>query len=78
MKRECSIMKSKGRENAQAQASAQKPGTPKKNLFCSLQSRSDQEISQDVVNGILKLFFFDLYALLDQEATLSVVTLLYP
>ena len=68
------MMRTQGRENSQAQAGAPNPYTPKKNHFYSLQSRSDQEISSGVVTDMLKIFFFDLYALLDPGATLSFVT----
>ena len=45
-----------------------------KNHFYTIQSRSDQESSRDVVTGMLKLFSFDVYGLLDRGATLSFVT----
>ena len=63
------MMKTQGGENSQAQASSQNPDAPMKNHFYSLQSRSDQEISQDMVTGVLKLFYFYVYALLDPGET---------
>ena len=69
-------MKSQGREIVQAQEIALNPDAPKKNCFYALQSWGDQESSLDMVTGMLKLFCFDVYALLGQEATLSFVTLL--
>ena len=56
MKRDFPMMKSQGRENAQAKAIALNPNSPKKNVFYVLQSRSDQESSLDVVINMLKLF----------------------
>ena len=64
------MMKNQGRENAQAQASAPNPDAPKKNHFYALQSCSDQESSTEVVTGMLKLFSFNVYALLDPGAIL--------
>ncbi|XP_015087151.1 uncharacterized protein LOC107030364 [Solanum pennellii] len=71
IKIDCPMMRIQGRANSQDQESAPNPYTPKKNRFYALQYRSDQEISSDAVTDMLKLFFLDLYALLDPGATLS-------
>ena len=70
MKKNCHMRKSQERENSRAQASVPNPDAPKKNCFYTLKSLSDQESSPGVVTGKLKLFSFDVYALLDQGATL--------
>lgn len=49
---------------------------PKKNRFYALRFRGEQENSPDVVTDMLKIFTFDVYALLDSGATLSFVTTL--
>ena len=74
MKRDCTMMKSQGRENAQAQASALNSDAPKKNHFYSFQSRSDKERSPDVVAGMLIFFYLAVYDFFDLGATLSFVT----
>ena len=58
------------KEGAQAQASAPNSDAPKENYFYALQSCSDQESSTEVVTGMLKLFSFNVYALLDPGAIL--------
>ena len=45
-----------GRENAQAQTSDPNSDALKKNLFCALQPQGDQEISSNVVTGMLQVF----------------------
>ena len=47
---------------------------PKKINFYFLRSRHEQEISPDVVTGMLKIFTLDVYDLLDPGATFSFVT----
>ena len=47
---------------------------PKKNRFYSLRFRGEQESSPDLVTGMFKVLFIDVYALLDQGSTLSFVT----
>ncbi|XP_049397357.1 uncharacterized protein LOC125861527 [Solanum stenotomum] len=47
--------------------------TPKQNRFYALQTKGNQEGSPDVVTGMLKVFYFDVYALVDPGATLSFV-----
>ena len=44
------------------------------NHLYAMGSRQDQENSPDVVTGMLRVFSFDVYALLDPGATLSFVT----
>ena len=45
-----------------------------KNHNKALHSRVEQKIYPDVVIGMLQVFSIDVYALLDQDATLSLVT----
>ena len=73
IKKHCPMIKTQGGENSQAQANAPNSNALKKNCFYTLKSRSDQESSLDVVTDMLKLFSFDIYALLDPRATLSFV-----
>ena len=56
MKRYCPMMKDHGTKNAQAQECSPNSGAPKKNHFCALQSRGDQQSSLDVVTGMLHYF----------------------
>nr|XP_004237286.1 uncharacterized protein LOC101250208 [Solanum lycopersicum] len=76
MKRYFPMIKSQVRKNSQDQASAPNLDALKKNRFYALQSQSDQESSVDVVTVMLKLFSFEVYALLDPGPTSSFVTLL--
>ena len=64
MKSDCPILRDQGRENKQAQASCSNDDSPKKNYFYALQSRFDQELPQDVVTGMLKVFSTNDYKLL--------------
>ncbi|XP_069145531.1 uncharacterized protein [Solanum lycopersicum] len=50
----------------------------KKNRFYTPPFRGEQEISPDMVTGMLRVFSIDVYALLDPGATLSFVTPLVP
>lgn len=68
------MIKSPGRENAQGQATFPNPKAPKNNHFYGLPSRNDQDISQDMVIGMLKLLSFEVYALLDPGAMFSFMT----
>ena len=68
------MMKAQGRENAEAQTSAQNPKAPKKNHCYALRSRVDQESTLDVDTGMLQLFSFNVYALLELDAMLYFVT----
>ena len=60
-------------KGSQAQA-GESSESPKKNHFYALRSRGEQETSPDMVTGMLKVFSFDVYALLDPGATLSFMT----
>lgn len=75
MKIDCTVMKAKGRENVQAQASAPYRDTLKKNHLYDLRCRTNQDESSNVFVGMLQLFSVNVYALLDPSATLSFVTL---
>ena len=66
-------MRGKYKGSGQSQVSGSNKA-PNKNNFYSLRSRGEQETSLDVVTGMLKVFYIDLYALLDPGATLSFVT----
>ena len=66
-------MRYKDKGSCQAQASGSNEA-PKKNCFYALHSRGDQENSPNVITGILKVLFIDVYALLDPGYTLSFVT----
>ena len=44
------------------------------NLFYALQSQGDQEISPNVITFMLQVFWINIYALLDLDATFSFVT----
>ena len=74
MKKYFPMMKTQGGENGQAKSSDPNPDAPKKNCFYVLQSRSDQEISLDVVTRMLKIFSFDVCSLFYLGATFSFVT----
>ena len=70
---DCPNARSQDKGSGQAQASCSNEAS-KKNRFDALPSRGEQETSLDVVTGMLKVFYIDLYALLDPGATLSFVT----
>ena len=59
--------KGSGQENGSSEAQ-------KKNRFYALRSRGEQETSPDVVTGMLKIFYIDVYALLYPSDTLSFFT----
>ena len=67
------IIKAKGKEGNQAQASGLSSVAPKKNRFYALRSRGDQEDSPNVLTIMLQVFSIIVYALLDTGATLSFV-----
>ena len=62
-------MRGKVKGSGQSQASDSNKGQ-KKNRFSALCSRGEQETSPNMVTGMLKVFFIDVYALLDPGATL--------
>ncbi|XP_069148089.1 uncharacterized protein [Solanum lycopersicum] len=61
--RDCQNMNSQDKGSGQDQASGSSDAT-KKNRFYAFRSRGEQEISPDVVTGMLKVFFVGVYALL--------------
>jgi len=67
-----SVAKYEGDNHRQAQPypSSSSSGSHKQNIFYALQTCHKQEGSPDVVTGMLKVFHFDVYALLDIDATL--------
>ncbi|KAH0784229.1 hypothetical protein KY290_003827 [Solanum tuberosum] len=68
MRRDCPMLKTQGRENAQAQASGPNPDAPKKNHFYALQSRGDQESSPDVVTDMLQGCLYHIVRVKDLES----------
>ena len=78
MKKDFPMTKTQEGENSQAQSSGSNPDDHKINCFYALKSKRDQESSPDVITGMLKLFSFDVYALLDLGPTLSFVNHLVP
>ncbi|MCF7184034.1 hypothetical protein L3H42_11085, partial [Corynebacterium sp. MC-13] len=52
----------------------QQGGAPRHNRFYALQGRQRVEEAPDIITGMLKVFDFDVYALIDPGATLSFVT----
>ena len=72
--KDCPMIKDRVKEGNQAQASGPNPDAPKKNRFCTLQFRGDQEDSPDVVTDMLQVFSINVYDLLDPGSTLSFVT----
>ena len=71
--RDCPNFKSQDKGNGQAQSSGSSD-SPKNNCFYALRLRGEQENSPDMVTTMLKVFSFDVYALLDPGSTLSFVT----
>uniref|UniRef100_M1DFK3 Gag-pol polyprotein n=1 Tax=Solanum tuberosum TaxID=4113 RepID=M1DFK3_SOLTU len=69
--RDCPMLMAKGKEGKQAPPSGAGSNAPKKNQFCALQTRVEQDGSLDVVTGLLKVVQLDVYNLLDPGATLS-------
>ena len=47
---------------------------PRNNKFCALHDRQEMEEVPDVVTGILQVFHFDVYALIDPGANISFVS----
>ena len=67
------LPKCEGARQESGQASGSNDA-PKKNHFCALRSRGEQETSPNVVTSMLKVFSIDVYSLIDPDATLSLVT----
>ena len=63
----------KGQDKESGQSSGSNDAL-KKNHFYALRSRGEQETSPDVVIGMLKVFYVDVYALIEPNTTLSFVT----
>lgn len=70
MKRDFSMMKDQGRENAQAQVGAPNPDSPKENTFNVLHARGEQAECPDVVTSIFQVFSIEVNALVYLGATL--------
>ena len=64
-------MRGQDKESGQASGSNE---ASKKNHFYALRSRGEQEISPDVVTGMLKIFSIDVYAFLDPGTILYFAT----
>ncbi|XP_010326460.1 uncharacterized protein [Solanum lycopersicum] len=71
--RDCPNLKSHVNGSGQAQASGSSD-VPKKNRFYALHFVGEQDTPPDVVTSTLKIFTFDVYALIDPVSTLSFVT----
>ena len=71
--RDCPNMKSQDKGSGQAQESGSSDA-PKTTRFHALRSRGEKKTSPNVVNGMLKIFTLDVYALLDLGFTLSFIT----
>ena len=75
--KDCPNLKRQDKGSVQAQASGSNVDAPKKNHFYSLRSGGEQEISPNVVTGMLQvLSIVEFYVLLDLGDTLYFVTLL--
>ena len=71
---DCPNLNGQDNSSSQAQESGSNVDAFKKYHFYALRSRGEQETSPDVVNGMLKVLFIDVYALSNPGATLSFVT----
>ena len=60
----------KGQDKGGQAQSSGSSNAPKKNHFHALRNRGEQETSPNMVTSMLKVFFIDVYALLDPGATL--------
>ncbi|XP_069150301.1 uncharacterized protein [Solanum lycopersicum] len=74
--RDCPNLRGQDKGSGKSPASGSNADALKKNRFYALRSRDEQEISPDVVNGVLQVFTICVYDLLDLGATLSFVTAL--
>lgn len=81
---ECPNVANKGKEGrlrgqvsqkGQVQQAQGQRGRPRGNRFYAFHARQEVEESPDVVTGMLRIFDFDAYALLDPSANSSFVTL---
>lgn len=67
-------MKVKDKGSGKSQPICSNVDSTRKNYIYDLYSGGEQQSSPKVVTGILQVFSIDVYALLDQGATLSFVT----
>ena len=77
MVRDCPQNRGQAGGNAQPRTTPQSVAAaepPKRNRFYALKGREEQEKFADVVTGMLQVFSTSVYALLDQQSTLSFVT----
>ena len=72
--RDFSLLVTKGRNGRPIQPSGPSSNAPKQNRFYALQTQQDREGSPNMLTGIMKLFHFYVYSLLDPDIILSFVT----
>ena len=65
MVRECPNVRIKGKINSQGQPSGPSSEAPKRNRFCALKARGEQERSLDIVTGMLQVFLINVYTFID-------------
>ena len=70
------MYRNQGRESNQAQESGINSDAPKKKCFYALKSRGNEEVSPDVVTGMLQVFSVNVYEFLDPSDILYFVILL--
>ncbi|XP_049414645.1 uncharacterized protein LOC125877376 [Solanum stenotomum] len=68
------LQANKGKDGRQALPSGSGSGAPCQNTFDAHQTRQDYEGSPNVVIDMLKVFHFDVYALIDPDSMLSFAT----
>lgn len=68
------MLVTKGRNGRPIQPSGPSSNAPKQNRFYALQTQQDREGSPNMLTGIMKLFHFYVYSLLDPDIILSFVT----
>lgn len=66
----CRLQATKGKDGRNVQPSGSDSGAPKQNRLYALLIQHDHKDSPYVVNSILKVFYLDIYTLLDIGATL--------
>ena len=71
MVKDCNNVKGQVKGNSQVLPCGSSSEAPKRNRFYALKSMSEQEISPDIVTGMLQVLSINFYALLDPGATLS-------